>query len=365
MSDLKDTVVTYVDEQLHAILMAPGMWGSPESVEFQFLQLLEFRSVTLRPELEKVNPRSVLEEYHRFLKEEFPGAPSYPLFRLVEKYDRKMEFVSLLKKFSEHLKQQMRPSDVMQSHDLILKLVLSKQIRVPRASVLSSYYDVFHRVLRAVSRRQGTRGLASHDVEEAIDFTLPEVIVNQANGAPASIILPLDQPETAEADDVKRGLESLVAMNEWAAIPGSPVASFVNSLSEEDHDRPERIAVQALRLVPGEDLSIQQVELGGRLVGRATPIAIKPEFGERMVKVVRARRKGRKFDELGTIRAVDIDQRSMRIKAGSRTIKCWINEQVLLGRAKKALGQYARVVGTIYETPGSPAVIDVDNIIIK
>ncbi|AFE06038.1 hypothetical protein COCOR_04803 [Corallococcus coralloides DSM 2259] len=360
MSTLKEAVLSYIDEQLNSILAAPGMWGSGESVEFQFIQLLEFRSVILRPELEKTNPRSVLDDYQKFLGEAFPGSHPAPLFRLVAKHRREQDFTSLLERFSVRQKQVLSRHIENQQHDIIIKLNLSKSYHTPRASTLSSYYEIFHRVLRAVSRRRGTRGLASHDIEEAIDFTLPDVIIQQANGAPASITMPLDQLESAEREDVSRGISNLVAVSEWAADPDGSVESLVNSIPHEEY--PERIAAQALRLIPGEDLAVQTVELSGTLIRRPKPVVLMPFYGERMVEVVRTRRKGRKFNEFGTIRAVDIDQLSMRIKTKNRTYKCWLKDRTLLERAKRALGRSAQIVGTIYNTPGSPVVVDVKDI---
>ncbi|QRN98019.1 hypothetical protein JRI60_02795 [Archangium violaceum] len=357
MSSLKDTVVTYVDEQLRAILAAPGMWGSDESVEMQVLQLLEFRSVTLRPELEKREPRTVLDAYHRFLKEHFKGAPPYPLFVLVEKYNRKAEFIGLLKSFSEQLIREMQPDDIFASHDLVLRLLMRDSVLEPRASSLSSYYEALHKVLRAISRRTGTRGRASHELEEAIDFALSDVIITPANGHPAQIVLPLDQVQSSKVQDVQRGLQNLVAVNEWAASSQEPVESLLDRLSEKEE--PERIATLAMRLVPSEEESIQIVEMGGRLVGGSKPVEIRPAHAERMFTVVKQRRRARDFDQVGIIRAVDMDQRSMRIKTEKRSYKCFFREQALLETAREALGEHVRVSGQVYESSGLQGVVEV------
>ncbi len=67
MSSLQDRVLRFIDEQLDAIRKRPGMWGPDIAVELQILQLLEFRSVLLRPALEDANPRAVLDAYEEFL----------------------------------------------------------------------------------------------------------------------------------------------------------------------------------------------------------------------------------------------------------------------------------------------------------
>jgi hypothetical protein len=361
MSALQTTILAYIDEQIQAILSAPEMWGSDESVEMQVLQLLEFRSVTLRPELEKRNPRTVLDEYHGFLKKTFPGAPSYPLFGLVKEYGREREFISLLRGFSDRLIRDMQPDDIFANHDLVLRLWLRESVSIPRASSLSSYYEELHRVLRAISRPTGTRGRASHELEEAIDFAMPDVVVAPANGVPAHIILPLDKVEPHQSQEVQHGLEQLVAVNEWAANPNASIDSLMSSLPGEE--APERVAVLAMRLVPSQEESIQKVEMGGRLIGGARPVEIRPDYAERMFTVVKERRAADKFDEFGIIRAVDMDQRSMRIKVGRLSYKCFFKNLTALELARESLGQRRRVSGELYKTPGtSSGVVEVTNL---
>jgi hypothetical protein len=360
MSTLQATLIAYIDDQLRAILSAPEMWGSEESVEMQVLQLLEFRSVTLRPELEKREPRTVLNEYHCFLKEMFPGAPPYPLFGLVKEYDREDEFITLLKGFSERLIHGMQPDDVFSNHDLVLRLWLRETVSIPRASSLSAYYEELHRVLRAISRPSGSRGPASYELEEAIDFAMPEVLINPKNGVPAHIVLPLDQVKSSRTQDVRRGLAQLVAVNEWAANSSASIDALMGNLPEEE--APERVATLAMRLVPSQEESIQRVELGGRLIGRPRPVQIQPSYAERMFTVVKERHTARReFDQVGIIRAVDMDQRSMRIKVvdGRRAYKCFFKDPVILESAREALGQRRRVSGQLYAAPGSPGVVEV------
>lgn len=116
MTTLKDTIIDHVDDKIQAMFDAPAMWGSDESVELQVLQLLEFRSIAVRPEFEKLHPRHILDSYQRFLRKKFPGAPPNPLYCLVEDYNRKSEFIRLLREFCDEQRQEMDQAE-SPSHD--------------------------------------------------------------------------------------------------------------------------------------------------------------------------------------------------------------------------------------------------------
>lgn len=354
MSAAQDTILRYIDDQLDAIARASGMWGPPHCVELQVLQLLEFRSVTLRPELEKSNPRAVLDSYDEFLARRFPGASPAPLAVLLESETRSSELMTILGEFRGELEHEMKPENVFAAHDLVLKLLMRPDIRIPPARSLSSYYDIFHRVLRAIVRPSGTRGRMSQGIEDAIDFGMDDVRVIPANGEPAQVILPLDQPKSSETERVTHALNEIVTVNEWAADPGSDVAELRHQLHGEG--APPRIAAQMLRLMP--EKAVQAVELGGRLVGRSGPVTIRPVYAARMLEVI-SHEQGprRRFDQVGVIRAVDIDQRSMRIKSESGSFKCWMDDPRLLERASSALGGRMRVIGQEYKEPGHTVII--------
>lgn len=362
MSTLQRDIVEVVDSQLAALWRAPRMWGTTdEAIELHVIQLLEFRSIAIRPKLERREPRTVLNSYHGALANLFPGAPPWYLFDLVDNFNRKDEFILLLKGITERIIAEMQPEDVFATHDLVLRLWLREDVKAPRASTLSSYYDAFHRVLRAVSRKKGTRGRAGRDLEKAIDFALTDVEISPANGAPASITLPLDEVETTEIDAVKQGVAQIVAVNEWAADTSQPVDALTHAIAGEG--APERVAAQALRLMPSQEAAVLSVEFGGKLVKRPAPITIRPSHAERLVEIVEQSRTLRPFDEVGDVRAIDIDQRSFKIRKGNRSLRCWLEDAKLLSVAEAALRQRVRVIGHEYRDPGSPPVIIAERIV--
>lgn len=356
MSSLQDTILRYIDEQLDAMARAPEMWGPPHCVELQVLQLLEFRSVTLRPEMERRNPRLVLDAYDEFLARKFPGAPPSPLAILLERAGRAAELMKLLGQFRKKIVREMQAESIFAAHDLVLKLYMRPEVKIPPARSLSAYYDTFHKVLRAVSRPSGSRGRAPQEIETAIDFVMPDVRIIEANGEPAQIILPLDQPTPTGTRRIKDALDDIVTLTEWAARPRSKVNELRKLLREEVV--PQRVAAQVLRLMPGEEAAVQSVELGGQLVQRPEPVVIRPSYATRMLQIISQEDHAlRDFDRVGIVRAVDIDQRSMRIKSDGRPFKCWMIKKNLVEIASGQLGRNVRVIGEMYREAGSQVVM--------
>lgn len=351
MSPARNDIVHHVDEVLRSIFRRPRMWGSNEAIELQVLQLLQVRSVAVRPELERRAPRTVLNAYHGLLAREFPGAPPIYLHALTRTSSRGDDFIPLLQKLTTEILEGMQPEDVFAAHDLVLRLWLSTSI--PRASALSVYYEALRRVLLALARGRGTRGLASREIEESLDFSMPDVSVTPANGAPPRIDLPLDQIERDPTGGVERALGQLVIVSEWAEGRGA-VEELERRL--EDRALPQKIAAQVLRLMPSEEASVRTVELGGRLLGPQRAVTLRPHQAQRMVEVVKHNLAPVPFDEMGDIRAVDMDQGSLRLTTTRGRFRCWVEDQGLLEAARDALGSRARVTGWLYRPPGNPLV---------
>ena len=73
-----DAIVRWIDGYTVNILAAPPMWGCPEAVEMQVLQLAEVRAVVLGG-----SAPAVFELYQAFLVRRFPRRVRRPLFELV------------------------------------------------------------------------------------------------------------------------------------------------------------------------------------------------------------------------------------------------------------------------------------------
>ena len=166
----------------------------------------------------------------------------------------------------------------------------------------------------------------------------------------------LDQIELTEIDRVKLALEEIVTVNEWAADSRRRVADLRARLPNES--APQRVVAQALRLMPNEEDAVQTVELGGRLVERPRPVVIQPFYAPRMLEVIKEDVDDRRdFDRVGTVRAVDIDQRSMRVNVEGKSYKCWMDDPQLVAVARGTLGNRVRVIGHQYNESGSTVII--------
>jgi len=367
MTPLKDTIVRYIDERLDAITDAPPMWGSDEAVEMQVLQLLELRALTLRPEVERGQPRAVLDAYVAFLRRKFPKEPCMNLAALLEKHAKQGDMSPILEEFRREMMAKVPEEPLFGAHDLVIVLWLGNDVGVPRASTLSSYYDVFHRVLRALTRERGTtRGRAPRDLEVAIDFAMPEVGVFPANGVPAHVVLPLDQPpsgrQSVHAASIREALAQIAIVSKWAADRDSPVDELQRRLDEETV--PRRIAAQTLRLVPSEGM--KAVDIGGKLMGSLEPVQLRPELARRVVGVIKEGQVPRPYTATGSVRAVDIDRGSMRLRVDREprgaSIICWIEDRDLVALAQQLLGRPAQVTGQLYGNPAGNDFVIVEQI---
>jgi hypothetical protein len=86
VSGFRNDLVCWIDERLSHVLDAPPMWGCPEAVELQVLQLLQIRALAgVSPELAR--PGGVFNAYLAYLRERFPRQPQRPLFELIGEDD--------------------------------------------------------------------------------------------------------------------------------------------------------------------------------------------------------------------------------------------------------------------------------------
>lgn len=58
-----------MDKRINDLLAVPRMYGSPEAVEMQFLQILEIQTEIENPQ---IYSRSVFDRYDNFIRQNFP-----------------------------------------------------------------------------------------------------------------------------------------------------------------------------------------------------------------------------------------------------------------------------------------------------
>jgi hypothetical protein len=323
MSSLRDTLVSWVDQRIADVLAAPPMWGSPEAVEMQVLQLLEIRALALRPGQELADPRRVFETYVAYLGRRFPKSPQQPLFTLVN--DDEEALVAGLRGFIDALRPSMLEENPFQHSALAIRLVFEKG-HAPVTSAFTGYYEEFRRAARAVARPLGkATGRVSKDLEVGTDFTLDDARVRQENGAPAEVVLRLgtgspEQQILFPGNQVRDALSGLLTMAEWADSDAT-----IEELPVDDAEQRTRLAVQARRLLPSR--GIETVSVGGQLVGRSKPVEFRGAHERRFLSVIEASIAPQPFDERDEVRAVDLD-RGM-IALGKKRVPCYVRPGML------------------------------------
>ncbi|MEZ4293900.1 MAG: hypothetical protein R3B70_02905 [Polyangiaceae bacterium] len=357
MSAVEDILLKFIDRRLEAMLRCPEMWGTDEAVELQVLQLLRIRALTLRPQSESKRPRATLDAYGCFLRRKFPKDGVANLAALLEQRGEQNQLSAILAEFRAEMAQRVTPQNPFDEHDIVLVLSMRRDVQVPRASTVTSFYDRFHSVMRALTRERGTRGRGTRELEMAIDFAMPTIHVHEANGKPARVLIPLDQPagarELSYEGNIRGAMSQLATITRWAVRPDEPVKTLQASLNDDVN--PRSLAAQALRLMPGEEAAIETVKIGGRLSGARDPMIMRPDIARRVVEVVREGQAPRAFEETGSLRAVDIDQGSMRltVERGSKkvSIACWVEDRDIISFAREMLARTVRVWGLEYQSP--------------
>ncbi len=355
MSDLRETVVTWADRRIDEVLAAPRMWGSPEVVEMQVLQLLEIRAVALRPTQEYENPRRVLDTYLAFLRERYPAQPAQPLFQLVEHLDPG-KFGEALRCFREALGRTILTENPFEHSPLAIRLSFGLG-RQPTTSAFTGYYEEFRRATRAVVRAgDKATGRAKKDIEFATDFALEDSIVSAPNGRPGEVLLRLGhgpgQLDWTAEQRVRDALSTIMTLVEWAGTEAE-----VGDLRLDDVAERTRTAVQALRLLPRR--GIVAVAIGGRLVARSKPVELRAAHEKRFLEVIGAEAAPEDFDASEEIRAIDLD-RGLLVLGRRERVHCYVRAEALGEVAE--VGVRARVVGRRYRPLGGRAFVLADTV---
>jgi len=359
VSGLRQALLHFIDERIEQMLARPAAWGSAESVELQVLQLVEVRALAMHPDAEPQRIFKLLQRaYERFIENSIECAGPEPLAAILEQRDRLSELGPLLERFVNNWEYARRDDNPFEEHDLVVRLTLKEEYDEPPVGVIGHYYETLQRVIRAIERDR-PMGRAAREVEYATDFRVPDLQILKRNGAPARVVLPLRIPSPAHlslasgildgTNRVRSAISHLAAIAEWAAndLP-------ITDLSEilPDTERRQRIAFQALRLLPSHNDPCTLVELGGKEIGRLRPVAFSPAMSPRFFDVVSSGQRPTAFDVTGIVRMLDLDQGTLALKPPSSTRRTiyWLRlDETELPAA--LLDMEVRLRGKIYRDP--------------
>jgi hypothetical protein len=196
-------------------------------------------------------------------------------------------------------------------------------------------------VVRGIARPNAI-GRTPKEIETATEFTTPDLQITRGNGVRAQVVLPLTIPlpplqqSLALADanavlQVRDALGHLAAMAEWA---GSGSAMDIEEMVKmiPDSGRRQRVAWQAMRLLPSKDGPCTEVEFGGRAISRIRPIVLRPPMSGTLQKVVRHGQQPRPFELIGEVRMVDVDMATVGVlpDGKKKRLHFWTTDDVRL-----------------------------------
>lgn len=350
----------YIEEQLDSLCQRPEMWGPNLSVELQYLLLLEFWYVTTRPDLERRNPRYVVDKYHAFLRANGHLA-SRPLSETLGSTE---EFVRVLKRFRDQFLAEMQPASPFEDFDLTVAYNLRPHYALSE-SIISHGLGNVRRVLRAATRSPQARaasGRSGRQIETLTDFEIVDVDVRPRNGIGARVVIPMRQQQPSQSDsnardEVKAAIGAIVTMAEWAGADTS-------QLPLDDPEERRWIAWQTMRLLPGAD--VETMELGGRLVSRPRPITLSSAQRPRLMAVIQQSVRQEPYDEAGTIRALNRDTAVLRFRQDSNgdTLRCWVGSGEVLRLAEHNLSSQVQVKGHKLTITARKQVILIEELIV-
>lgn len=351
MKGLRSTILGWIEERTNDLLETPRAWGSDEAVEMQVLLLLELRALLLQPEREIENPRRILDAYIAYLNKTYPRKPNRPLFQIVEEDELGHNLGRELKRFLDAFGPALLEENPFEHNRLAIRLRF-KQGCIPRTSAVTGYYEEFRRAARATARKPGaTVGRVAKEIEAATDFELSDLRVTPMNGSPAEALLLLGRSEGQQnflaEDMVRDALSGMVGLGEWAGSHAGIADLSIDSVQQRT-----LLAVQTLRILPRGD--VEEVAVGGQLIGRSRPVALRQNYEGRIVEAVGTTAPPTSIERHGEIRAFDRDRGQLLL--GKERLRCFVRPEFL--PKVVAVGESARVAGRLF-TPivGRPFVL--------
>ncbi|HEX7837276.1 MAG TPA: hypothetical protein VF469_07425, partial [Kofleriaceae bacterium] len=201
------------------------------------------------------------------------------------------QLATMLREFWNAWTSETTEENPFENYDLVLRLRFRNDVSSPPTSLIGHYYETFRRAIRGIAR-PNIVGRTPREIEQATEFTTPDVHVSSSNGVAARVLLPLQLPVLAEGAPVasaqaavKDALTELVTVAEWAST-NSGVEDMVDAIPVQE--RRQRVAFQAMRLLPPARSLCQSVELGGRAIQRLRPMAsigVRPTGGTKRIEL--------------------------------------------------------------------------------
>lgn len=347
--DLRTSLLDRIDGSLDAMIKAPRMWGSPESLELQALLLVELKCMILRPHIARENPGEVQDAYERFVKSSFDRPAT--LISHILKNGRQAELPKYIEDFMRQIDRQFPEENAYEHHDMVLDIAIRSDRDMPSFAKICGYYERFVRALRAIVRRGPKDPADSKDTfTKTTEYPVPEIrVMPGENGAGALIRIPLEQPrfgqlsldreflsEQRARDAIRQAIDVVI----WAE-DAEPIVDNLRKLFPGDGQR-KAIAAHTIRMLPQE--GIESVRVGGKLLGAGGTVELRPSQAPKIVPVLLDGEAPEEFSKTGIVRAVDRDQKWFRLKYGNTTRKCWVNDAEYLELACQALATKTKVV---------------------
>jgi hypothetical protein len=347
MNDLRTSLLDRIDGSLDAMIKAPRMWGSPESLELQALLLVELKCMILRPHITRENPGEVQEAYERFVKTSFDRPAT--LISHILKNGHQTDLPKYLEDFMQKIQRELAEENAFEHNDMVLDIEVRADRDIPSFAKICGYYERFMKALRAIVRHVPKEKTDPKDTPaRATEYAVPEIRVVPGENGRTLIRIPLDQPkfgqlsianEWMSEQRVREAIRQAMDVVVWAE-EAEPIMGNLRNLFPDSEQR-KNVAAHTIRMLP--EAGIDAVRVGGKLLGKE-PVELRPSQAPRIIPVLQEGELPQDFSKTGFVRAVDLDQKWFRLRYGDRTIKCWVhNAPDYLDRASQALADKTKV----------------------
>mgnify|MGYP000473401729 CR=1 FL=1 len=360
----KHDLIAWADQRIRDMLDAPRMWGETlETVELQVLMLLEARALAVDPSREARQPRRIFDAYVKVLAERFNVRPPQPVHRFVDEDESR--FVAIMRALTAALSDESEGTDSGFFERSYLGLELNfKPDEAVAARTVTGFYEDFRRATRSLARMGGGRtGRVEKAIEVETDFELEDMEITPQNGVPARARIMLGAPRGQKnwvgETQVRTALHQMVEVAERA---GAGVGRDLERFGEElDPEIRTRALIQTLRVLPHR--GIDEVKLGGTLIGRATPVCFRANHDRAVRAAIAVDTKPSAYDNHGSIRAIDLDRGFILHNYHGRRIPCYLSPD----RSEEVtqVGVRAHIVGKLYKPRDAQWFVMIEKITIE